>query len=640
MHNQNVTLRTIKNRDAMTVSPHKNKYVFEYSSSNLPPRYIFPHIIHDTYDTQYAINIGKFNTTLKYPHHYYLLPYELYYIRPNEDDCKKLWDYNGYNQFILMHNDDEGKIGYYNETIDELDLSNGIYTDVDCVQKYYNMHNCASALSINSDTLELNGDVLPTYNVDLGYCANNVSVGAPANSVTIGNCSSMTDDRFWPETYIDDRLNNIAQYYNDHGNTLKANAPKVYGEVHVGDYAERITVGNAIGGGIDIKQINTGISTSRLNNIINIGTINEYDVSAPYIGIGTARGHHDVPGANIGLHIKSPVPGSWLKIEGARRIYATGTEKEITDVCALGINNSTCELTNNGAHIINSTCHQTYSSDNKNILTRQHMLFIGRGNIHGLDNKIVNNLEYSTYISGIDKDNEVVTDKYNVKNIHKTGVHISAKPMLINNSDKKLIDDIDQYTMTIARGNVSIGYVYEYINDQGDTDIITDYAMRITRCSTDGNDIQTNVIEVGGSIMPPAGSNESGYHKISLGRDYSPFEDVYAKYLHGTLASESDERLKNFGDNITVDFDKLAQLRKAYFTWKDEKQPGTNIGMSAQEVQEIYPEIVHELENGTLTVEYPKLAVIALAAVDELHKKNKELEDRLTKIEAMLEKLT
>jgi hypothetical protein len=49
---------------------------------------------------------------------------------------------------------------------------------------------------------------------------------------------------------------------------------------------------------------------------------------------------------------------------------------------------------------------------------------------------------------------------------------------------------------------------------------------------------------------------------------------------------------------------------------------------------------VHELDNGTLTVEYPKLAVIALAAVDELHKKNVELESRLSKIESMLEKLT
>jgi hypothetical protein len=37
-----------------------------------------------------------------------------------------------------------------------------------------------------------------------------------------------------------------------------------------------------------------------------------------------------------------------------------------------------------------------------------------------------------------------------------------------------------------------------------------------------------------------------------------------------------------------------------------------------------------------LTVDYTKLSVIALAAVDELHKKNVELEARLAKLEAML----
>jgi hypothetical protein len=31
----------------------------------------------------------------------------------------------------------------------------------------------------------------------------------------------------------------------------------------------------------------------------------------------------------------------------------------------------------------------------------------------------------------------------------------------------------------------------------------------------------------------------------------------------------SDERLKNFGDKVSVDFDKLLSLKKNYFTWKD-----------------------------------------------------------------------
>jgi hypothetical protein len=96
----------------------------------------------------------------------------------------------------------------------------------------------------------------------------------------------------------------------------------------------------------------------------------------------------------------------------------------------------------------------------------------------------------------------------------------------------------------------------------------------------------------------------------------------------------SDERLKNFGDNIKVDFDALSKLRKAYFTWNDNPDT-THIGVSAQEVRELYPEVVTETD-GQLSVDYAKLSVVALAAVDELHKKNVELEARLAKLEALL----
>jgi hypothetical protein len=60
------------------------------------------------------------------------------------------------------------------------------------------------------------------------------------------------------------------------------------------------------------------------------------------------------------------------------------------------------------------------------------------------------------------------------------------------------------------------------------------------------------------------------------------------------------------------------------------------LGVSAQEVRALYPELVYEQENGTLVVAYDKLSVIALAAIDELYRKNQELENRLTKLENKL----
>jgi hypothetical protein len=60
-----------------------------------------------------------------------------------------------------------------------------------------------------------------------------------------------------------------------------------------------------------------------------------------------------------------------------------------------------------------------------------------------------------------------------------------------------------------------------------------------------------------------------------------------------------------------------------------------NIGTSAQEVQKLYPELVNE-QDGVLSVAYDKLSIVALAAIDELHNKNKELEARLGRLEKLL----
>ena len=96
----------------------------------------------------------------------------------------------------------------------------------------------------------------------------------------------------------------------------------------------------------------------------------------------------------------------------------------------------------------------------------------------------------------------------------------------------------------------------------------------------------------------------------------------------------SDERLKTFYDPIEVDLEKLKNLRKNYFKFNDKDK--LEIGVSAQEIQEIYPELVSTNDEGYLSVAYDKLSIIALKAVDKLNDENNELKNRLNNLESIL----
>jgi hypothetical protein len=100
----------------------------------------------------------------------------------------------------------------------------------------------------------------------------------------------------------------------------------------------------------------------------------------------------------------------------------------------------------------------------------------------------------------------------------------------------------------------------------------------------------------------------------------------------------SDETLKDFYDEIGVDFEELKTIPKKYFSWKDRRKDGIDIGTSAQALQKVYPELVSEGENG-LTVDYARLSVVALKAIDKLHDENEMLKEMLVKMDERLSKL-
>lgn len=94
----------------------------------------------------------------------------------------------------------------------------------------------------------------------------------------------------------------------------------------------------------------------------------------------------------------------------------------------------------------------------------------------------------------------------------------------------------------------------------------------------------------------------------------------------------SDIRKKNFGSDVEVNFEELKLIPKKYFEWKDDPNEVQQIGTSAQALLRVYPQIVSKGEDGFYSVDYAKLSIIALAAIDKLNERVEKLEAEIKSI--------
>ena len=98
--------------------------------------------------------------------------------------------------------------------------------------------------------------------------------------------------------------------------------------------------------------------------------------------------------------------------------------------------------------------------------------------------------------------------------------------------------------------------------------------------------------------------------------------------------NSSDERLKDNIQIIEGSLDKIDGIRGVEFDW-NEKSPGWarerghDVGVIAQEVQKVLPEIVVERKNGYLGVDYKRLVPLLIESVKELKQEVEELKKRV-----------
>lgn len=141
-----------------------------------------------------------------------------------------------------------------------------------------------------------------------------------------------------------------------------------------------------------------------------------------------------------------------------------------------------------------------------------------------------------------------------------------------------------------------------------------------------------------GGITLGTTSNKFGnVYAASIGTSSSRCTDGYfssAVYAASGFYESSDEVLKNILNPVKVNLDDLSKLRKVYYTWKNDPDKKLQLGMIAQDVQKLYPELVStDDETGILSLAYDKLSVIALEAVDVLYQECKQLRNKIDILE-------
>jgi len=123
-------------------------------------------------------------------------------------------------------------------------------------------------------------------------------------------------------------------------------------------------------------------------------------------------------------------------------------------------------------------------------------------------------------------------------------------------------------------------------------------------------------------------SNGAGYSTYSSNQATNTNSSVtFASIVSsGNVTAYSDLKLKTEIHTIKNPLDMVTKLRGVNYKWLNNGQP--DIGVIAQEVEEVIPEIVKETDDGIKTVDYGRMVCVLIESIKELNAKVKILEGK------------
>ncbi len=210
------------------------------------------------------------------------------------------------------------------------------------------------------------------------------------------------------------------------------------------------------------------------------------------------------------------------------------------------------------------------------------------------------------------------------------------------------------YNNTSGSGNVFLGR-YAGLNETGSNRLYIDNSSTTTPLIY--GEFDSNLLIFNGSLGINGAPNSNYALEINLDGD-----DTYALVAFGdTWCSSgawagSDIRFKKNIETINNALEKVLKLRGVTYNYRTDEFIGKgfpknkSVGLVAQEIEEVIPELVSEGPDGYKAVAYDKLTAVLIEAMKEqqskielLEKENIELKgqaEKIKELEAKIEKLT
>lgn len=116
-------------------------------------------------------------------------------------------------------------------------------------------------------------------------------------------------------------------------------------------------------------------------------------------------------------------------------------------------------------------------------------------------------------------------------------------------------------------------------------------------------------------------------------------EVIIGGILEAENVAPSDIRLKTNISTIEGSLSKISKIRGVYYDWDPDRKDvinvraGRQVGVIAQEVEQVLPELVRESNKGYKTVEYQKITAVLIEAIKEQQEIIEELEKRVESLE-------